>query len=264
MRTNTKRDIIITFDVKIELPSSILFHFIRTYRDRLNESATTFVSIPLNRDPIRLFRSEPFDLIFLELSSAQTYYLAIAENSHSDPLERKVTLPDRCPSVSEIVFVGSNPTIHLPERLPRSFLVSSTKASNELSRIRASLETWCLGQNGRENSAPCFQNGSQYPQTSTCIYPQCFYGRRCHSRLSHLTECLASTTIYSDSNHFNHYHRHDAGRTDERNFHFQEQEDPRSRLRILSSRIFDEYLVDHDDVRSEILSSTGHTDAVGQ
>ena len=97
-----------------------------------------------------------------------------------------------------------------------------------------------------------------------CIHPQCFYGRRCHSWLSHLTECLASTTIFIDSNHLDHHHRHDADWTDERNSHFQEEEEQRSRFKILSSRIFDEHFVDHDDVRSEIQSPTRHTDAVGQ
>jgi hypothetical protein len=37
----------------------------------------------------------------------------------------------------------------------------------------------CFGQNGCENDAQCFQDHVTCPQTSICVCPTCFYGRRC-------------------------------------------------------------------------------------
>ena len=37
----------------------------------------------------------------------------------------------------------------------------------------------CFGQNACENGAQCFQDDPTCPQTSICVCPRCFYGRRC-------------------------------------------------------------------------------------
>ena len=194
------RQVILTFDQKIHLPSSMLIHFIRTHRDRRHENVTSFSSIPVNGDPVRLFWSTPFDLLFLQLVP-QNYYLAIAKRSSADPIKKQVTPADRCPSVTEIF----NATIaglhllrrmkfyHLPCRRESSPLIScffdevhlclcqlfdGQRVSNCL-EFDHQLKRDCLGQNGCENDGQCFQDNSRCPQTSMCVCPICFYGRRC-------------------------------------------------------------------------------------
>ena len=195
-----QREVIITFDRKILLPSSMLIHFIRTYRDHPHENVTTFTSIPLNGDPVRLFWSTPFELLFLELFP-KNYYLAIAERSASDSIEKQVTQTDRCLSVNEIfneTIIQLHPLrrmkfYHLPCRRESSPMISCFFDEVHLcfcqlvdgQRVTNCLEfdhrmkRDCLGQNGCENGAQCFQDDSRCPQSSMCICSECFYGRRC-------------------------------------------------------------------------------------
>ena len=196
------REVIITFDRKIPLPSSMLIHFIRAHRDRRHENVTTFASIPFNGDPVRLFWSTPFDLFFLELFQQNYYYLAIpsAERSSSERIEKRVTQADRCPSINQIFnetivqlhLLRRTKLYHLPCRNTSSKiscffdevhlcvcqLVDGERVTNCL-EFDHQLKRDCLGQNGCENGAQCFQDDSRCPQSSMCICAECFYGRRC-------------------------------------------------------------------------------------
>ena len=212
-----ERELLFTFDQNIDLPSSMLVHFVRAHRDRVHDIDTTFKLISLHDDPNRVYWSTPFDLVFIELLQ-QRYYLAVSERSSSDPIEKKVTLADRCHSINEIF----NETIaqlhllrriklyHLPCQRPSTPLLSCFFDESHLclcqtfqgQRVANCMEfdhdkkRDCLGQNGCENGAQCFQDDSICPQTSICVCPACFYGTRCQFSMSGFS--LSLDAILSD------------------------------------------------------------------
>ena len=200
-------ELVVTFDQKIELLPSILIHFIRAHRNRPLENTTTFKSIPFRDDPIRIYWSTPFDLMFLELFE-ENYYLVVRERPPLAAMEKEVTLADRCPPIREI-FNQTIAGLHLLRRIkfyhlpcqPRGdsspllscffdevhlclcqtfdgkYLANCFEFDHRLKRD-------CLGKNACENEGQCFQDDSRCPQTSICICPACFYGTRCQFSMS--------------------------------------------------------------------------------
>ena len=211
-------EMIISFHSHLVLPQSLLVHFIRFHSNHPHENATTFKAVPINQDSITLFWSQPFHLVFLELVR-HDYYLAFlrpstsplnsltsTSTSTSDALTKTVSTSDRCPHINELF----NETIllyHLLRRikyyhLPCQHRTGTGDRSTALKcfvdeihlcvcqefgeeRLTNCFEfdhekkLDCLGQNACENDAQCFQDNPTCPQTSMCICPTCFYGRRC-------------------------------------------------------------------------------------
>ena len=214
-----QRELIVTFDEKIELLPSMLIHFIQTHRNRAHENGTTFKFIRWYGDPIRIYWSTVFDLVFLELlGKEKNYYLAVSKRSSLNPIEKKVTLSDRCLPINEIF----NQTIvqlhllrrikfyHLPCRRPSLPLLScffdevhiclcQTFGEQRLTNcveFDHGMKRDCLGQNGCENDGQCFQDDLTCPQTSICICPVCFYGTRCQFSMNGFS--LSLDAILSD------------------------------------------------------------------
>ena len=203
---------LISFHSNLVLPQSLLVHFIRYHSNHPHENAATFKAIPVNQDSITLFWPQPFHLVFLELVR-HDYYLAFLRPSPSplnsstststgDVLTKTVSTSDRCPHIDELF----NETIlryHLLRRIKYYHLLCQHRTGSEdlkcfvdeihlcvcqefgEERLANCLEfdhekkLDCLGQNGCENDAQCFQDNPTCPQTSMCICPTCFYGRRC-------------------------------------------------------------------------------------
>ena len=209
--------LIITFDEKMTLPPSMLIHFIESHRWRDPDHSTTFKSIPINDAPIRIYRPKPFDLVFLELLE-QDYYLAVAGRSALEQVEKKVSIADRCLPINEI-FNESIAQLHLLRRIKFYHLPCAWQSSPVIScffddihlcfcqpwgieRVSNCLEfnhrmkRDCLGQNGCENGAQCFQDDATCPQTSIYICAACFYGTRCQFSMNGFS--LSLDAILSD------------------------------------------------------------------
>ena len=205
-------EMLISFHSHLILPQSLLAHFIRYHSHHPHQNATTFKAIPINQDSITLFWPQPFHLVILELVR-HDYYLAFlrpstpplnssTSTSTDDVLTKTMNTSDRCPHIDELF----NETIlryHLLRRIKYYHLLCQHRTGSEdlkcfvdeihlcvcqdfgEERLANCFEfdhekkLDCLGQNGCENGAQCFQDNPTCPQTSMCICPTCFYGRRC-------------------------------------------------------------------------------------
>ena len=191
-----QQELIFTFDRNVELPRSMLIHFLRAHLYHDVENVTTFRSIPLHDEPIRIYWSTPFDLVFLELLPKK-YYLVTSGGSSSNSIEKRVTLADRCRSIDEI-FNQNIVQLHLLRRIKLYHLPCQRELSCFFDEVHLcfcqpfgeerlvnclefnhGMKRDCLGRNGCENGAQCFQDDSTCPRTSMCVCPVCFYGTRC-------------------------------------------------------------------------------------
>nr|ACC43983.1 low density lipoprotein receptor [Philodina roseola] len=202
--------LIFSFDTSsVNVPESMLIHFIRYHLDRRHENATTIKSIPVNQDTVIVHWSQPFHLAFIELHRHH-YYLAINQKSltsSNDIIKTKVRSSDRCPYISELfnrTILNYHPLrrikyYHLlcqprPSKPSLPSLISCFYDDRHLCicdlfegrerqanclEFNHEMKMDCMGQNGCENGAQCFQDNPTCPQTSICICPKCFYGRRC-------------------------------------------------------------------------------------
>ena len=73
--------LIFSFDTSsVNVPESMLIHFIRYQPNRRHDNATTIKSIPINQDTVTVHCSQPFHLAFIELNRHQ-YYLAAMQKT---------------------------------------------------------------------------------------------------------------------------------------------------------------------------------------
>ena len=304
---------LISFHSHLVLPQSLLAHFIRYHSHHPHENATTFKAIPINQDSITLFWSQPFHLVFLELVR-HDYYLAFLRPSTSslnssastgDALIKTVSTSDRCPHIDELF----NETIlryHLLRRIKYYHLLCQhrTGTGDQSTALKCFVDEIhlcvcqefgeerlancfefdhekkldCLGQNGCENDAQCFQDNPTCPQTSMCICPTCFYGRRCQFSMNGFGLSLDAILAYhirphvpdqrSISSYSDQCHRHIDHHLCwiDQWFscfdHFQEQEATRSRLWILFVGFVDHHSSHHDHVYPQVLAADQHSDRI--
>jgi len=195
----------ITFDKDIVLSQSILFHFIEITKwslvERFTSRATTYRSIPFRQDSITVYWSEPFHLVFIELSHKK-YYLTHMQNNYtrSAKIDRTIVSSGRCPNISELFnktflqwpLIRRIKYYHLPCQnysLNLSCFHDQTylclcydfhqQRTANCFPFDHQMEFDCSGQNECQHGARCLQNKVDCPTKSLCICPSCYYGQLC-------------------------------------------------------------------------------------
>ncbi|CAF3079854.1 unnamed protein product [Rotaria sp. Silwood2] len=191
----------ISFHPDITLPQSMLIHFIRVMNDDPPERATIFKTIPVNQDAAIVYWPYPFHVVFIEFFD-KNYYLAVVQQAYNRSIiiSKTIHLSDRCKHISE-VFNETIVELHLLRRIKYYHLPCQQRRSYHLScfyddilclcqdygdqhlancfEFEHDMKFDCSGQSGCENGAPCFQDSPNCAQTSVCVCPTCFYGKKC-------------------------------------------------------------------------------------
>ncbi|CAF1360066.1 unnamed protein product [Adineta steineri] len=194
--------IIVTFHKDMILPSSILIHFIQVMNNSVPENGSTFKNIPINHKSIIIRWSRPFHIAFTELSDNNYYLITVQKTYHPSAIISTTINPsDRCKHINEL-FNETIVKLHLLRRIKYYHVPCQRQHSpallcfyddshfclcNDYGKERvancfefnASIEHNCFGQSNCENGAQCLQDKYICPQTSICICPKCFYGKRC-------------------------------------------------------------------------------------
>jgi hypothetical protein len=201
------KKLILSFGKDLVVSEHIYVHFIDIISMRIPVEfagrATTFRRIRFQQDSVIIYWSERFDLVFTELPN-KMYYLTVVENE-SSTIIRMLNSSSRCPHINEL-FNESFIKMHLIRRIKSYHLPCQNQSLNlscfydeihfclcyEFENQRLSncfkfdhnLSFDCSGQSECENGGRCLQNKIDYPTTSLCICPPCFYGSRCQFRTS--------------------------------------------------------------------------------
>lgn len=193
--------LVISFHKDISLPQSMLIHFIRVNIQAAPANATMFKAIPVSQNAITVYWSQSFHIAFIELFN-KSYYLTVVQKKYIPSINITKTLSplDQCPHISEIFnksiaklnLIRQIIYYHLPcQRSSPTlscfyddihFCLCDTNGQQRLANcfeFNHEMKRDCLGRNGCENGAQCFQDDPTCPQTSTCVCPTCFYGERC-------------------------------------------------------------------------------------
>jgi hypothetical protein len=181
--------LIMTFDKEINLPSSILIHFIEAKLDAAPIRTTTFTTTPFGQDSMIVYWSLPFHIVFAELLN-NTYYLAHMQTiyNQSATIEKSLNSSDRCLNISEL----------FNETFAKFSLLRLQTNSSQLKcfydkihlclchqrmancfKFNHNMNLNCSGKSGCENGGRCFQEQTNCPRVSVCQCPECYYGARC-------------------------------------------------------------------------------------
>ena len=213
----------ITFEQDIRLPQSILFHFIEITdwysTKKFTSRATTYQSIPFRQDSITIYWSEPFNLVFTELSD-KNYYLTHVQDKYnrSVRIHRTLSLSDRCPNISEILFNQTILDFPLIRRIKYYHLPCQNRSLNlncfydqthlclcyDFHQQRLAncftfdhqMEFDCSDQSECQNGGRCLQNKADCPTKSLCICPSCYFGQLCQFNTNSFRSSLDSILGY--------------------------------------------------------------------
>ncbi|CAF2966730.1 unnamed protein product [Rotaria sp. Silwood2] len=209
----------------------MLVHFIQVIDDAPPERLTTFKTIPINQDLITVYWSRPFHMIFVEIFN-HNYYLVVVQQTYnrSTTISKTINPSDRCEHISEL-FNETIVQLHLVRLIKYYQLPCRQKRSNHpLScfyddihiclcekyghqylanciEFEHEMKFDCSGQSGCENGARCFQDSPNCAQTSICVCPKCFYGKRCQFSTSNFGLSLDAILGYHILPHVNLLHQ---------------------------------------------------------
>jgi len=193
-------EIRLSFNKDIILSQEIFIHFIRIMEDATHIRSTTFRSIPVTEDLISITWSQPFHIVFIDLSN-KNYYLTVLQNIYipSKKLTKMINPSDRCPLVNEL-FNETFVEWHI-RRIKYYHLLCQNQSLNlscfyddfqfclcyQFGQKRLAncfnfdhnMKFNCQGQSECENHGQCFQDHPECPTESICMCPSCFFGRRC-------------------------------------------------------------------------------------
>jgi hypothetical protein len=194
--------IIISFHKDIILPQSMLIHFIQVMNDSSPKRATTFKTFSSDQDSGVIYWSHPFHIAFIELPN-KAFYLTVRQkiSNQSTTIIKTLHPSDRCEHINQ-TFNDTIMKSHLLRRIKYYHLPCQRRSLYNLScfyddihmclcddfgdkrhancfEFDHEMKLDCFGESGCENGAQCFQDSPVCPQTSICLCPTCFYGRRC-------------------------------------------------------------------------------------
>ena len=195
--------IVLSFDQNIILSDVMLAHFIEVRRDRPIRNGSTYQSIPLYQNEIIIRWSQPFHIVFVELSN-KTYYLIDIQKDYnrSRVINKVITSSDRCGHMSEYLneTIVNYPSIrrikyyHLPCQNASScfydrdfFCLCSDYGSERIANCFEFNPTFahnCFKLSNCQNGGQCLQDDVHCPQTSRCICRECYYGSLCQFQSS--------------------------------------------------------------------------------
>ncbi|UJR19129.1 hypothetical protein I4U23_022259 [Adineta vaga] len=193
--------IILSFSNHINIPETMLIHFIQVKNREEPEKGIIFKKIPINRDSIIIYWPKTVHISFVELFLNQYYLIFLEENANQTHIIKKqIQSSDYCPHIREI-FNETFAQLHLIRRI-KFYHFICRNYSKELScfyddiyicfciqfnnqrqvnclEFNHTLKRDCSGRSICENGGQCLQDSSICPQTSMCICPLCFYGSQC-------------------------------------------------------------------------------------
>jgi len=196
-----RNKIILSFNQTMTFPSLIFIHFIDNFYSNTLIRASTFRTISIQQNSITIYWSQPFHIIFTELSN-KNYYLTYLRTSYQDSIVVKKTLQsiDRCLHINEL-FNQTFIQWHLIQRIKYYHLpcqnhslnlscfyddihfclcyIHNGKHLSNCFQFDHNMVLNCEGQSDCENDAQCVQDRPNCPTSSRCLCPACFYGRRC-------------------------------------------------------------------------------------
>ena len=216
--------LILTFNRSIILSQSIFIHFFDTnyYNDVIR--STIFRTNPILKDSLIISWSQRFYLAFVELFR-HNYYLIVSQTTYnqSTTINKMINLSDRCPSIKEL-FNETFAQLHLLRRIKYYHLPCDNQSLNlscfyddvhlclcnifrgkrlaNCFKFDHNMTFDCLGRSVCENGGQCFQDTPDCPTRSTCICPECFYGRRCQFNTNKFSLSLDAILGY----HISPYH----------------------------------------------------------
>jgi hypothetical protein len=188
--------LIISFDKDIILTDTVFIHFIQIIKNDKPRRATTFRRITFKQNPIDIYWSKPFHLVFIEIQTEnKNYYLPFIQNyyNRSIIINKTIHSSDRCQNISEIfneTIIQLHPVrrikyYHLPCQLNLTCFYDDIHLCLCQQRIANCFlfnhnETFdCLNQNDCENNGKCFLDSPECPARSICMCPICYYGSKC-------------------------------------------------------------------------------------
>ncbi|CAF2528161.1 unnamed protein product [Rotaria sp. Silwood2] len=193
--------IILSFHRDIDLPDTLLIHFIQVMDNAPPTNGSTFKIIPIHQKEIIIYWSNPFNIAFVELFDKNYYLITVKKVYYqSKTIVREIQASDHCPYIGKIL----NETIaklHLIRRI-KYYHLPCQKYSPLLScfydddyfclcnnygeeRLANCFEFDykkkfdCFGESNCEHGAQCLQDKPTCPRTSVCVCQTCFYGKRC-------------------------------------------------------------------------------------
>ncbi|UJR29703.1 hypothetical protein I4U23_017251 [Adineta vaga] len=197
-----ENEIILSFEKDIRIPQSIFVHFIEIYQENKPRCTTTFKTILIQQDSIILYWSQPYHLIFIELTR-QNYYLISINKTYTRSIKfyKKISSFDHCPHINKISNKQFS-ALHLLQRIKSYHKLCQTNQTrlkcfhDELQlclcyihtnnqylvncfQFNHSMKFDCSGQNHCENNGQCFQDTLDCSRRIICLCPRCFYGSRC-------------------------------------------------------------------------------------
>jgi hypothetical protein len=197
-RVDTK--MLISFEPKVEIQSIVFVHFIEVFNKTSPHIHTTILKkFSFDKDTITVIRSNPFNIVFVEIGN-KTFYLLIlqVEYKYLLHISSRVMNSKRCLSITEL-FNRSFTEMHLLRRMKyyhipcrertnldcfydkkHMCICNHTLRQANCFTFNHSVENYdCQGENICENGASCFYDKSKCPTLSTCICDGCSYGSRC-------------------------------------------------------------------------------------
>ncbi|CAF4641175.1 unnamed protein product [Rotaria sp. Silwood1] len=194
--TNNQIDIHLP-DRIIEQTSFLLIHLITAIKNAEHQRITLMKKIPYNQNILRLYLSQPFNILLLQIPN-QYYYLGILREMFipSENIYTKIKLRQRCFSIDELLnnTLRNSGYLHRTKYYPllcRQYLQMRCFYDNDLLCIcdidrfsncfffNHTMNYDCQGYNYCENDGQCFQNNETCPTKSTCVCQDCYYGAKC-------------------------------------------------------------------------------------
>ena len=189
-------EINISFDNDIDIPSSLLIHFITVQNQSEPIRFSIMKKIQFDQHSISFYTSTIFNIAFIEMKN--NYYLIILQEKDivSSKISTKIIPSHRCLSINELfnrTFVNQ----HLLKRIKSYHSVCQEHMNLvcfydsiyfclcDLSRqancfeFDYNMNYNCRGYNLCENDGQCFQDDPTCPSSSICVCHDCYYGSKC-------------------------------------------------------------------------------------
>jgi len=190
--------IIISFKSGMVIPSAILVHFIQVFETlRPHVRSTAFKKVALDQDTVTIYRTKPFQMIFIEIEP-KTYYLSLIQQKYipSTAIPSTLSQSKRCLPLIEL-FNATFVSWHLIRRMKYYHIPCRERRNlecfydenhicicNHLEQANCfifdhNMTYNCKGQSLCENQGRCFQDDPNCPTSSICVCDECSYGSQC-------------------------------------------------------------------------------------
>ncbi|CAF1039255.1 unnamed protein product [Adineta steineri] len=184
-----------------DIPSSVLIHFITVIDNNDPERTTTVKRIPFGQNSIRVYRSFPFHLVFVEIMKTnhqqKSFYLVLTQQIYIPAANISTSEFHRCLPINEL-FNSTILSYSLLRRVKyyhkacqkhldltcfyddEQFMCLCTEDHNaNCFPFDFNMSYTCQGYDYCENNGECFQNHPTCPTSAVCSCPECYYGSRC-------------------------------------------------------------------------------------